>query len=390
VTLVSPGSPSIVFLSCNYGGGHNRVAEVLAREVHARLPDARVQVLDYIETFVGHVQNVVSTFCYVTSVRRAPWAWRWFYRATSAIPYDSPTQRAVNSLGKVRLERFLASARPDLVVCTYCVPAGAMSELKGEGRTRVPCVTAITDHAVHSQWIHPHINQYLVSSDFVRSGLIARGVRGDRVAVTGIPIDPRFGVPQDPRALRRRYGLDPTKPAILVMVGAANLLRHAADVYHTLSALPVDAQILWVCGRDDRLRRTLEDLAPSARNPVAVFGYVEDVHELMACSALMVSKAGGVTTSEAFAAELPVVVINPIPGQEEENVRFVEQIGAGVRARGVADLGRTVADLLETPGRLAAMRVAAARVKRPDAAARAAEIVLRVGAFRPLVAAGRG
>ncbi|MDQ7857713.1 MAG: glycosyltransferase [Armatimonadota bacterium] len=390
MTAASPGSPSIAFLSCNYGGGHNRVAEVLAREVRARRPEARIQVLDYIETFVGHAQNVLSTFCYVTAVRRAPWTWRWFYRATSRIPYDSPTQRALNSLGKARLERFLAAQRPDLVVCTYCVPAGAISELRAAGRTAVPCATVITDHAVHSQWIHPHVDQYLVSSDYVRAGLVARGVPPDRVATTGIPIDPRFGVPHDVRALRRRYGLHPDVPVILVMVGAANLLRRAADVYRALAELPVDAQVVWVCGRDERLRRTLEALAPRARNPVTVLGYVEEVHELMAAATLMVSKAGGVTTSEAFAAELPVVVINPIPGQEEENVRFVEHLGAGVQARSVADLGRIVTDLLSSPGRLDAMRAAAARVKRPDAAARAAEIILRVGGLLPLVPAGRG
>lgn len=372
----TPDTPYIAVFSCNFGGGHNRVAEVLACELSARVPDSRIEVFDYVEQFVGHASNVVSTLFYTASVRRAPWAWRWFYQATSAIPYNSPTQRALNRLGKTRLETFLTARRPSLVVCTYCVPAGAMSDLKREGRTAVPCVTVITDHAIHSQWVHPCVDRFIVSSEYVRDGLIQRGIPAGHVAATGIPIDRRFAEPTDREALRRKHGVDPSRPAILVMVGAVNLLRDALRIYQALADLPRDIQVLFVCGRDETLRRTLDARASSARNPVRVFGFVDHVHELMACSTLMVSKAGGVTTSEALAAELPVVVVNPIPGQEEENVRFLEQEGAGVRPRDVDDLVRTVVRLLDEPARLDAMRAAVRRLKRPDAAARAADVAL--------------
>jgi processive 1,2-diacylglycerol beta-glucosyltransferase len=371
-----PDAPYIAVFSCNFGGGHNRVAEVLAHEMSSRVPNSHVEVFDYIEQFVGHASNVVSTLFYTASVRRAPWAWRWFYQATSAIPYDSRTQRALNRLGRARLETFLATRRPSLVVCTYCVPAGAMSDLKKESRTKVPCVTVVTDHAIHSQWVHPYVDRFIVSSEYVRDGLIQRGIPAAHVAATGIPIDPRFAEAPDRETLRRKHGVDPFRPAILVMVGAVNLLRDAMRVYEAVADLPRDIQLLFVCGRDETLRRTLEARTSSARNPVRVFGFVDHVHELMACSTLMVSKAGGVTTSEALAAELPVVVVNPIPGHEEENVRFLEQEGAGVRPRDIDDLVRTVVSLLDEPARLGAMRAAVRRLKRPDAAARAADVAL--------------
>jgi processive 1,2-diacylglycerol beta-glucosyltransferase len=366
----------IVILSCHYGGGHQRVAEVLVDALHRCLPACHVTIHDYIETCVGHAYNRAFTSLYFGSVRWAPWLYRWFYRATSAIPPHSPVQRSINSVGKRRLAAFLRTQRPDLVVCTYCLPAGGMAELKREGRTDVPCVTVVTDHAVHSQWIHPDIDLYLVSSDHVRDGIIAHGISPDRVLSIGIPVSTTSGPAPNRHALRRQYGLDPALPTILVMVGAYNLMRGVLEVYRSLITLPRPAQLLCVCGKDERLRQAVEQLAQEAPMPVRIFGYVKEIPTLMAMSDLLVSKAGGVTTSEALAAELPMILINPIPGQEEENIAFLQTVGAAIVAPCPADLCPLIADLLDNPERLARLRAGARRVKRPDAAAHAAAAIL--------------
>jgi processive 1,2-diacylglycerol beta-glucosyltransferase len=160
------------------------------------------------------------------------------------------------------------------------------------------------------------------------------------------------------------------------MVGAYNLMRRALDVCRSLIDLPRPAQLLFVCGRDDQLRHALEQLAPGAAKPIHVFGYVRDIPQLMALSDLMVSKAGGVTTAEALAAELPMVIVNPIPGQEEENTAFLQAAGAAVVAPRPADLRSLITDLLDHPERLAGLRQGARRIKRPDAAAHAGAAIL--------------
>jgi processive 1,2-diacylglycerol beta-glucosyltransferase len=372
----TPSRPRIAILSCNYGGGHQRVAEVLVEELRRRSPGCRVEIYDYIETYIGHYPNIVLTSCYFGSVRWAPWLYRWFYYATSAISPRSPLQRSINSLGKRRLAAFLRAQRPDIVVSTYCLPAGVMSELKRERRTDVPCVTVITDHAIHSQWIHPETDLYLVSSDYVRDGIVARGTPPDRVLATGIPVAQAFGTSLNRQALRRQYGLDPALSTILVMVGAYNLMRGALDVYRHAVQLPRPAQFLIVCGKDERLRQAIERLAQKAPMPVRVFGYVREIPELMAMSDLMISKAGGVTSTEALAAELPMVLVNPIPGQEEENAAFLRNAGAATVAPRPTDLHALLADLLDHPWRLQRLREGARRAKRPEATAHAAAAVL--------------
>jgi processive 1,2-diacylglycerol beta-glucosyltransferase len=372
----------IAILSCNYGGGHQRVAEVLADELRQRSPGCRVEIHDYIETYIEHWSNIAFSSLYFGSVRWAPGLYRWFYHATSAISPYSLVQRCINSLGKRRLAAFLHTQRPDIVVCTYCLPVGGISELKRVGRTDVPCVTVITDHAIHSQWIHPGVDLYVVSSDHMRDGLVARGIAPDCVLSTGIPVSPALGVPLNRQALRRRYGLDPALPTILVLVGAYNLMRGALDVYRSMVGLPRPAQLLFVCGKDERLRQAIEHLAQQVQIPVRVFGYVREIPELMAMSDLAISKAGGVTTSEALAAELPMVIVNPIPGQEEENSAFLQAVGAAIVAPRPADLCALIVDLLDNPQRLAGLREGARRVKRPEASERAAAAILALAPVR--------
>jgi processive 1,2-diacylglycerol beta-glucosyltransferase len=379
-----PSRLHILILSCNYGGGHHRVAEVLEHELRQRSPGCRVEIYDYIETCIGPWYNIIFASLYSGSVRWAPCLYRWFYRATSAISPHSPMQRFINSLGKRRFADILQMQRPDLVVCTYCLPAGGMSELKREGRTDVPCVTVVTDHAIHNQWIHPGIDLYLVSSNRVRDGMLAHGLLPDRVVSTGIPVAPAFGIPLEPQPLRRQYGLDPALPTILVMVGAHNLMRGALAVYRSMVELQRPAQLLFVCGKDERLRLAIEQLAQKASRPVRVFGYVSEIPAFMAMSDLMISKAGGVTTSEALAAELPMMLINPIPGQEEENTTFMQAVGAAIVAPRPAALPALIADLLDHPERLARLREGAQRVKRPDAAAHAAEAILGLAPVQAL------
>jgi processive 1,2-diacylglycerol beta-glucosyltransferase len=215
--------------------------------------------------------------------------------------------------------------------------------------------------------MHPGVDLYLVSSDRVRDGMVAHGLVPERVLATGIPVDPAFAAPLSSQLLYRCYGLEPTLPTILVMVGAHNLMRGALDVYHHLVDLPRPAQLLFVCGKDERLRQVITQLAREASRPVRVFGYVNDIPALMAMSDLMVTKAGGVTTSEALAAELPMVLINSIPGQEEENTVFLQAAGAALVAPRPAALLGLLTDLLDHPERLASIRARARRIKRPDA-----------------------
>jgi processive 1,2-diacylglycerol beta-glucosyltransferase len=367
----------VLILSASYGDGHQQAARALAAALQEAKPQLEVEILDFFR-FVNPLFNAVTRCSYIQTVRLAPRLYGTFYRLTGNIAPDSVFQRRLNRLGVAKLAHFLDDRRPGLIVCTYPTPAGVLSELRRTGRVRVPVVTVITDNAVHSQWIHSHVDRYLVPCDAVRRGLLDRGVPPGRVAVTGIPINPKFARRRDALALREQWGLAPDVPVVLVMSGAYGMLGGTQDIARLLADFPAPLQAVVVCGHDRRLRQRLEPLARQASRPLHVFGFLNTIDELMAQADLLITKAGGLTTAEALAVGLPMLIYRPIPGQEEENTAFLTRAGAAVAAADLDALASRLRELLTQPERLAELRAAALAVRQPHAAETAARLLLEL------------
>lgn len=375
----------LAILSCNYGGGHRRVGEAIAAEWEAET-GGRVDLIDFFARFVHPVFDAITKFSYIQSVRHAPVLYGMFYKMTGDIRPDSAVQRAINHMGMDRLEQYLGAEQPDVVCCVHCTPAGTMSDLKIAGRTTVPCLTVITDYVTHSQWIHPYVERYCVPDASVRDGLVARGIPSDRIVVAGLPVEQKFLRPLDRGALMMRFGLNPNAPVVLVMAGAYAMLGGVPDVVGVLADFPQPLQVIVVCGHDRRLEDQVRAQAARSPHRFQVFGYVDIVEELMTVSDLLITKAGGVTVSEALTKRLPMLIYRPIPGQEEGNTRFLLERGAAVVSRTPQELRETLGALLTHTGRLAAMREAVAGLSRPDATR---VVVERLAALAGESSAGR-
>lgn len=365
----------VLNLTADYGAGHRRASAALQEALVDQKSDVTVMTLNYIE-FVHPLLDKITQSLYVNTVKVAPELYRQFYYATKAIDPDSIWQNALNSLGHRRLLRLLQKVQPKVVVCTFPTPAGVVGELKRRGLVRVPQVTVITDNAVHTQWISPWTDLYLVASDYVRDGLIARGIREERIVVTGIPIDKRFGIKWDRAVLMEKYQLDPSMPTVLLLGSAYGMSPDAWLTAAWLGQADCRCQIMVVAGKDEGLKRKCEEATRSSRNPVKVFGFVDTMHEFMAVSDLIVTKAGGLTVSEALASGVPLVIHRPIPGQEEENAKFIVSHGAGVLSYDAVTTRELVLSLLKDEQTRMRMRQAALKLGRPDAAAHAARELL--------------
>lgn len=369
----------VVFLSASYGGGHRQAAQALTNALDLCQDKLHTEIVDFME-LISPAINRLTRFTYTKSVRNTPTLYGYFYRVTDNLKLDTLMEKHLTNMGIEKILEFLAERSPRLVVSTFPTAAGVISFIKRQGLLDVPLVTVITDNTAHSQWVHPETDFYLVGSEMVRKGLICQGVPAPKILVTGIPIDLKFSrahvAPAPRETLYAKFGLRPGIPVILVMTGAVGMLRGIPALCQALDELPLPLQVLVITGKDKGLYQHLLEQKNRFSKLFKIYQFVENVEEFMAVSDLLITKAGGLTISEALAVGLPMLIYRPIPGQEAENTRYLLDAGAALTVYDIKELKVKLHLLLTQKHFYEALRSGAQAAGRPEAAYIAARILL--------------
>ena len=367
----------VLIFSASFGAGHVRAAEAIIEVLRIREPNVEITHMDF-GAFLNKTFNSVIKSTYIELIKHTPKLWGEFYYRTSRIHPGSLFQRFLNGLGKHEFEQLIQDIQPDLVICTYPTVAGVLAQQRLKGILNVPLVTIVTDYAVHSQWIHQGVDLYIVGSKSVYDGLIGRGIDPNSIRITGIPVSPKFELKLDRREMLEKLGLNPNLPTILVMGGAYGVLDGAKRICKILVETANPVQTLIVCGQDEKLYKALDPLIEEGKNAIVRFGFVKNIEDLMSAADMIITKAGGLTVSEAMTKRVPLVIFRPIPGQEEENTTYLEGSGAGRVAKNEEELEKIIINLFENPKDLEKMRWAAAKTVPIWAAARAVDEILKL------------
>ena len=365
--------PSVLFLSASVGEGHTAAAQAVCNALEIGLPNSRCEIVDSYR-YASEVFHRVASNGYIGMVKVLPQLYRFIYDQAERATRVSAFKKWLHRYTALNLRQYVAQLDPDVVVCTHAFPCGVMSEYKREFADAPRVVGIVTDFVVHPFWIHRNIDAYAVATNAMRQTLVSRGVRPERVTVTGIPIDGRFAQREDRHAVRRRLGLAPERTTLLLMGGGVGIgpLEKAIAAIDTLRH---EFQVVVVVGKNPTLERRLAENAVGLAHEVKVVGFVSNVFEYMQAADVLVSKPGGLTSSEALAAELPFVMLRPLPGQEERNTRYLEGGGAGLRAQTTRELRHALDALLSSPHALDEMRERARQLARPAAAEDVAGII---------------
>jgi processive 1,2-diacylglycerol beta-glucosyltransferase len=363
----------ILLLSVSAGAGHVRAAEALEATVSALAAEGReieakhLDVMDYVPS---SFRRVYADF-YLRLITRHPQLWGMLYRITDDTRPEAVTQRMRRTIERLhtrRLRAAIAQFAPDAIVCTHFLPAEMLMRQIRKGRITVPVWLQVTDFDLHRMWVIPEMTGYFAASPEIAQRMRAVGLPASRVHTTGIPVMPAFAEPQDRRALAVSFGMNPDRPAYLVMGGGAGVgaLDELAD---TLLSSGGDFQLVVLAGRNAAMLERLRSLA-ATRHAGRLFphGFTRHVERLMACCDLAITKPGGLTTSECLAMGLPMIVNAPIPGQEERNADYLLEQGAAWKAIDAVALAWRVGELRTHPERLAAMAASARAIGRPHAA----------------------
>lgn len=378
-------SDRVLILSASIGGGH----VACGRALHAAFEQlgATAQHVDLLEHTAAPFRRLYRQ-AYFDLVRNVPDLVDWVGKRMDRRPTEVATvQRRLRSrvtrLLSYELPRVIDRFGPGALVHTHFlgpeIVAGRMRR-----RQPLPQAEVITDFFAHSLWLQPGIARYYVASEEVRVHLVSAGVDEYRIRVSGIPIDARFTSLPDTRTARDLVSLDPERDVLLIMAGGMD----ATDLRNLLTQLVGfrwSLSVVVICGRSAELSRVAHDTVAEAAGPVhfRVLGYVDEVPSYMAAATLAVTKPGGLTSSEALAAGLPLLLVNPYPLQEEANANALLENGAAVRVEPLSTFGLKLRRLFEDQERLTAMRAASLRLARPDAAATVARSVLDELLARP-------
>ncbi|MEA4900205.1 MGDG synthase family glycosyltransferase [Desulfitobacterium sp.] len=371
------GDLRIIVFSASYGAGHVRAAEALIDAIHSKAPSAEITHVDSM-AFLSRPLNKVIKNTYIELIKHTPRLWGKFYYGTSKLLPHTTLQKLLDNVGRGEFLRYINKLHPDVIICTYFVIAGVLAKLRLRGVLQVPVVTVVTDYGVHSQWVHPGIDLYIVGNQDVYKDLVARGIDPRIIRITGIPVNPRFEQRIDRQKESEKLQIYPGRPVFLIMGGAYGVLGGIKKMCQLLADSDMPVQSLIVCGRDEKLYKSMDGIVAEAKNPMRRFGYVHNVEELMAVSDIIVTKAGGLTVSEALTRHLPMLIYKPIPGQEEENARFVQRIGAGLVVETEEELEETVHRLLNNPQEIEQMRQAAAKALPGKAAEQAVKYIFEL------------
>ena len=348
----------ILVFSAAFGNGHFRAAEAIIEGIRLKEPFAEIMHLDFGD-FLSKRLNTMAKSLYMELIKHTPRLWGQFYAKTAKLPPKSRMQRYLNQLGRSNFLKYIQAFEPDLIVCTYPTVSSILAQLRLEKILQVPLITVITDYAVHSLWVHPGVDRYMVACEEVKSSLVSWGIEEQCVHVTGIPVSPRFERLMGRRHIVSKLGLNPDLPTFLVMGGLyegeiiKRICKQLAD-----SLVPVQSII--VCGKNEKLYHSLEEVSVQARNLIVRYGYVHNIEELMEVSDLIVTKAGGLTVSEALTKHLPLLIFKPIPGQEVENAQFVQRIDVGQVAGNEEELEELLNRFLSYPEEIGKMQKKAA------------------------------
>ncbi|MES3020312.1 MAG: glycosyltransferase [Pseudomonadota bacterium] len=367
----------ILLLSVSAGAGHMRAAEAIRAAADASGGTVLATHLDVMDYVTAGFRKLYTDF-YIKLVNKAPALWGYLYHASNEAGPDGAIERmrrALERLNTRALLREIAARRPDAIICTHFLPAELLSRAIAKHGLAVPVWVQVTDFDLHRMWVHEHMAGYFAANEEVAFRLRDRGVDGARIVVSGIPIMPAFAQAPARPECAAGFGLDPARTTILLMGGGAGL-GSLDKVAERLLALEGDFQLIVLAGKNAQALAALQALAPRHPGRLLAQGFTNEVERLMACADLVITKPGGLTSSECLALGLPMIVNSPIPGQEERNADYLLEQGVALKAFDAATLEFRVRQLLADPDALAAMRGRARRLGRPDAARRVLERVL--------------
>jgi len=324
----------IIIFYAAYGGGHLSAANSIKQYLEAHYTDIEITMVDCVK-YINRALEKITTLAYKEMAKKAPWAWGHVYYHSQ----KGPLARISTSSNKVmalKLLRLFDEIHPDLVISAHPFGSQMTSYLKKRGKVHCKLATVMTDFAPHNQWLigKEYVDYFFVAHNGMKTALVKANIPSEKIFATGIPLSNRFLLHFNKQEIMQEFHLSTNKKVILFFGGGEFGLgkNKTLQLLQDFIDYAPNAQIVAIAGKNEKMQAHFEELKQNCHRPedVHVYGFSNQVPELMSISNLVVTKPGGLTTTESLASGVPLFLINPIPGQEEENAEFLETAGVAM------------------------------------------------------------
>ncbi|MDD5440173.1 MAG: glycosyltransferase [Candidatus Omnitrophica bacterium] len=367
----------ILLLYISNDSGHHRASRAVEKAF--KLLDPAIETMNVNSfNYTNPILEKVINKTYMSVIRSRPEFWGYLYDNPKIVQKTQRLRDVIHRHNTGKLKTLIDDFKPDAVICTQAFPCGMVADYKRTFNVPLGLYGVLTDYAPHSYWIFNTVDAYFVPSPETGQKIVQNGIPPEKVIASGIPIDPHFTVQCDRDAVMKKLSLRKDKPVILIMGGSQGVCPFK-EVLASLVRSRLDVQVISVSGKNKGAYRWFvrhEKWAAQQGLKLLSFGFVDNTNELMDIATVLISKPGGITTAEALAKGVPLLIVNPIPGQEEMNTQHLLKNNVAIRIDDPDSVGIVVEELLYNRAKLAELGSSAVRFSKPDSAMTIARFVL--------------
>ena len=348
--------------------GHYHAARAVEKGLLAINEDAEIKKIDTFE-YTNPILGRIVYKAYMEVIKNKPEIWGDMYDNPDVLEKTKKVRATINKFNMTKIKKLIEKFSPDVAICTQAFPAGMLADYKRITGSRLPLISVLTDHAPHSYWLYDEVDHFVVPAKETGEALVRKGIPSDKIKVYGIPVDPKFANDIDSIDIKETLGLNGEGPVVLIMGGNQGLGAIEEVAKSLLTDDKHQYQLIIVTGSNKRLFYRLTKIA--AQNPernMLVLPHVDNIDELMGVSDIIVTKAGGMTTTESLIKGLPVLVVSPIPGQERMNADYLINNGVALELNDLETAHDKINYLFDNKHILTNMKKEIKKIARPNSA----------------------
>lgn len=365
----------ILIVYASAGSGHKKAAEAVYGAFKEKDKDCHVFLVDTLDYTNYFFKRAYPSF-YLFLITCVPFIWGVLFYITNnrkIYTFIKPVRLFFERINSIKFQRYLIKEKFDTIISTHFFSSCIVDDLKAKCRIESKLITIVTDYRVHSFWLAAKSDYFVVGGDRAKEDLLNDKIPAEKIKVLGIPIGFKFSVEKDSKVIKERFKILPGKVVVLIMGGGFGIGPYEYFL-KKLSIFKERIDLIFVCGHNKKMQERLTRLILSKNLPFKIYGYVNNVDELMQVSDIILTKTGGITSTESLAKQLPLLVINPIPGQEKLNARLMSSLGIVKIVKSKKDAFKFLKGIIEKPEVLDEMKTNISKIIKADTAGKVVKL----------------